>query len=251
MNHLENIFLSIIFFCWGSFLNSLAYRLVVQNSLSKFRSACVLCKQIIKWYDLIPVFSWIILKGKCRNCVKPISLLYPLIEIITLIIFTTGYFYLNSQYYFASFIFFSALIVTIRTDFEFMLISRFASLYLVPVGIFLSSLNLTWVSAKESIFASLSAYVFMFLINYIFKFIRKKDGIGEGDFELLAMIGSFIGFKGFWISLTLGSFFATIFGLLCQIFFKGKPNDKAPFGPWLALGAILFVFYNEKFLIII
>lgn len=227
--------------CWGSFLNMLSYRLI-NNASFGGRSYCVHCKKTIAGYDLIPVISWIILKGSCRSCHQAISPLYPFIELLTTVIFTCLYFYLPTHYFLGYGIFFSALIITIRSDLEYMLISRLVTLFLVPLGIALSAANLLPISALESILGACVGYGFLWLVSKIFTFCTHKQGIGEGDFDLLCFIGAFTGIIGCWASVLIGSIAGSIIGLYYCATTRNAYSIKIPFGPFLALGAILFVF---------
>jgi leader peptidase (prepilin peptidase)/N-methyltransferase len=240
------------FLCWGSFLNVLAYRLILNQSIITPRSSCPQCNCLIAWYDNIPIISWLLLTGKCRSCGNPISLLYPFIEILTAVTLSLLYAYIPHHYFFSYFIFFSALIVTIRSDIETMLISRYVTLFLVPVGVYLSAHGLLPISLRESIFGALFGYFFLFFINSIFKYFRNIDGIGEGDFDLLLFIGSFTGIIGCWISITIGSLLGSFYGMY-TLLLSLQNNDittylritRIPFGPFLAFGAIIFTFIQQ------
>jgi len=152
--------------------------------------------------------------------------------------------YIPSHYFFSYFIFFSALIVTIRSDAETMLISRFMTIFLVPVGITLSFFNLLPISPLDSILGALGGYFFLYFVGFIFQKCTGKSGIGAGDFDLLSFIGSFTGITGCWISLTIGAFVGSLFGTVYLIFTRER-EAKIPFGPFLALGAIAYVFYQK------
>ena len=156
-----------------------------------------------------------------------------------------------SHYFPAYFIFFSALIVTIRTDLEFMLISRFVSLYLVPLGWLLSYFNLLPISPYESIVGSISGYLCLGIFGLIFYLVTKKQGLGQGDVELLAFIGSFIGIIGWWSSLMIGSLLGSILGIIYLLLTKKGFGLKIPFGPFLALGAILYTLFQSQLFSII
>lgn len=242
------------FLCWGSFLNVVAYRLIKNQSLITPRSSCPHCNSLITWYDNIPVLSWLLLGGKCRNCHQRISLLYPFIEIFTAIVLSLLYTTIPIHYFCAYFIFFSALIVTIRSDIETMLISRFVTIFLAPLGIFFSAYGLLPLSLRESIAGALFGYLFLFSINSIFKYLRNIDGIGEGDFDLIVLIGSFTGIIGCWVSIMLGSLLGSLYGLLLLLFTKNNTDNtsslqtKIPFGPFLAFGALLFVLAQKQIL---
>lgn len=239
------ILLMLFFLCWGSFLNVVAYRLIKEESFGG-RSRCIHCKHILAWYDIVPLISYLLLKGICRTCHQPISLLYPAIETLTAISMMLLYYMNDFDYFFAYFLFFSALIVTIRTDLETMLISRYVTLFLIPVGIFFSSTDYIPIIPLDSIMGAAIGYIILWLISAIFQACTGKQGIGEGDFELLAFIGSFTGIFGIWASLMIGSILGSIIGIL-YLHTTGKLQRHAqlPFGPFLALGALLYVLGEE------
>jgi leader peptidase (prepilin peptidase) / N-methyltransferase len=226
----------------------LAYRLISGDSLLRPRSFCPVCNTSIAWYDLIPLFSWLLLKGKCRTCLAPISWLYFFIELITVIVFTLLFLLVPKAYWLAYSAFFSALLVTIRTDLEFMLISRYASIFLIPLGLFFSYYHYTEISFIKSILGMLTAYCFLRFISILFLKLTKKEGMGEGDAELLAFIGSFIGITGWWVSLIVGSLAGSLYGIGYLLWTQKKSSVKIPFGPFLALGAFMFVLFQDQLL---
>lgn len=235
-----------LFLCWGSFLNVLGYRLINQISIIFPRSFCPQCTVSINWYDNIPAISWVILLGKCRHCRKRISILYPIIELLTTIIMSLLYFWVPPTYFIPYFIFFSALLVTIRTDLEFMLISDFATIFLIPLGFLFSITHLLPITLSESILAAVIGYSFLFSIRFFFQLITGKEGMGKGDLGLIAFIGSFTGLIGCWISLLIGSLTGSIIGLGYQLIYQPQEQVKIPFGPFLAGGAIIFVLFQES-----
>jgi leader peptidase (prepilin peptidase)/N-methyltransferase len=226
-------------------LNVLAYRLVFEKDIVWTRSACPSCNTQLAWYDLIPVFSWLFLRGMCRSCKKPISLFYPCIELLTVFVLSALYFAMPSQFFFAYFIFFSALIVTIRSDLETMLISRFMTCYLIPVGLGCSAVGLLPIDLIDSVGGALLGYGFLWAVSRVFFWITQKQGIGQGDLELLAFIGSFTGVSGCWMSLTIGSIFGSLVGLSYVAIARTGFSVKIPFGPFLASGAIVYVLFQE------
>lgn len=210
------------------------------------RSQCPKCKARIAWYDLIPVLSWIILGRKCRRCRQPISWLYPAIEILTALVFVFLWHQVPTVYLPAYALLCSALIVTIRSDLETMLISRFVTLFLIPVGIALSFLGLLPLTPMASIGGALFGYFILWSTGKIFKKLTHKEGIGQGDLELLAFIGSFTGIIGCWLTLLIGSVTGSIIGLTYLVATGQKTSAKIPFGPFLALGAIIFVLFGQE-----
>jgi len=148
----------------------------------------------------------------------------------------------------AYFIFFSALIITIRTDTETMLISRFTTLFLIPLGIVFSLFELIPITPLNSLIGTAVGYLAPFLFSKIFQLLTGKEGIGSGDFELLAFISSFTGLIGCWMSLVVGSILGSLFGLIQLLSGKAGRFTKIPFGPFLAIAAIIFVLFQEMIL---
>jgi len=239
----QALFLSPLFLCWGSFLNVVAHRLLTQESIVSKRSRCPKCHKQIAWFDLIPVISFFLLKRKCRYCHKPISWLYPFIEIITAISLSLIILFVKPHYWFASILFVSALIVNTRTDLQAMLIPRITSAYLAPIGWLCALLHLLPITLSQSIVGSIVGYMTLFLVAKLFFYATKKHGLGEGDFDLMALIGAFTGLQGIWASIFIGSIVGSIIGTFLIIIGKYSRNTKMPFGPFLALGALIHLLY--------
>lgn len=174
--------------------------------------------------------------------------MYPLIELITGISLTALWISVPTYYFFGLFIFFSALIVTIRTDLEKMLISRLATLFLVPVGIGLAALDLLPIDTIDSIAGALAGYSLLWLTKTIFYRLRGQEGLGEGDLDLLCFIGSFTGVLGVWFTLLLGSVTGSILGIVYLYTHKQIREVKIPFGPFLAFGAMSYVLLQHPIL---
>jgi leader peptidase (prepilin peptidase) / N-methyltransferase len=259
-----NITLLLIVFlcglCWGSFLNVVAHRFIHRISIFIPRSHCPSCTHTIVWYDNIPIFSWLILRGRCRFCKAPISWLYPFTEIITACIVTIlfhkivikPYGFLDTDIsilrdalltdagksFAVYFMFASALIIASRTDLESLLIPQLFTLWMIPLGLGASYLHVATISLTQSIWGVVIGYGILWLIAWVFKKFTGKDGLGVGDMELLAMIGSFLGPLGVWISLAVGSFTGLFVGALYLALSGRDRTTRIPFGPFLALGAI-------------
>ena len=123
----------------------------------------------------------------------------------------------------------------------------------MPIGCIMSAYGFLPLSLTESISGALFGYLFLFTINSMFKYLRNIDGIGEGDFDLILFIGSFTGILGCWMSITIGSMLGSLYGLLMLFLSKDNKsnenylhNAKIPFGPFLAIGALLFTFIQEQ-----
>jgi len=161
------------------------------------------------------------------------------------LLFVLLYSQFDLPYLFSYGILFSALIISIRTDLEYMLISRLVSLCLVPVGVLLSTIGWLPITVLNSTLGTLFGYSFLWITATLFRLATKKEGIGEGDFELLALIGSFTGVFGAWLSLSIGSIIGSFASIAYLLITKNDSQTKIPFGPFLALGAIIFVLYNQ------
>lgn len=240
------IFLIPLLLCWGSFLNMLGYRLVHERSILAKRSQCPQCDAVIAWYDNIPVISWILLRAQCRACKQPISLLYPFIELLTCVVLYAVYTRVEPQFFIAYFMFASALIITIRSDLQTMLISRFVSLYAVPVGVLCSVLGMLPISATESLLGALFGYGLFWCIATGFYYTTGKQGLGQGDIDLMAFIGSFTGIIGCWATMLIGSIVGSIIGIAALVCTRQSMQTRIPFGPFLALGAICYILWQQQ-----
>lgn len=156
---------------------------------------------------------------------------------------------LHTQYSFtylcSYFFFFSALLVTLYTDIQYMLISRFVTLYSIPIAFIVSIYNGLPISFFSSFLGALSGFAVLYTIAFSFKFFSKKEGLGQGDIDLIAFIGSYTGFLGWWTTLLIGSFTASMYGLVFMIITRQLASIKLPFGPFLVLGAIFYVLMQQ------
>jgi leader peptidase (prepilin peptidase) / N-methyltransferase len=207
---------------WGIVLNNLAYYLI---------------SPIKKTHNFV-------------NCHFSNQLLSFATYFITTITLSMLFNLTNLNYWIPSFIFVSALIITIRTDLETMLISRFASLFLVPIGFLSSYFGMIPISLKDSLLGFICGYGILFVVSKIFYFFRKQEGIGQGDLELLGFIGAFLGILGCWFSLFFGSILGSFVGIGYIIHRRKIAALKIPFGPFLALGAILYLLFKQQILCI-
>lgn len=255
------IILCAFFLCWGSFLNVVAYRLAHDRPFFRSRSCCPQCGTVIAWYDNVPVISWLLLRGKCRTCATPISWLYPLIEVSTALILTNltlhcvpelaryalvpTLFDIAHSGLLSYFIFFSALIICVRTDLDIMMIPQLFTLWLIPLGVMLSLAGFTQISCLLSITGAAAGYGIMWGINWTFHRMTSKQGIGQGDMELLALVGSFMGPWGAWISLLVGSTMGCVIGGAYLWLMKESAETRLPFGPFIVLGTIVYFFYQH------
>lgn len=192
-------------------------------------------------------FLWSILLNQSAHYLinsKNKFFLFPYFEIAMSLCFS---FLWHNPYFYSYFLFFSALGITIQTDLCCMLISRFASLYLLPIPITLSFFNLLPIHVIESSIATLCGYGLFYSINKIFYIFKKENGLGQGDFDLMALIGAYTGMVGIWFTVLCGSILGAITACMYMIYTK-KRIFHIPFGPFLSLGAIIFVLLQRHIL---
>lgn len=232
----------------GSFLNVCIYRLPRDKSIIFPRSFCPSCEKPIRFYDNIPIISYIYLMGKCRHCGARFSVKYPIVELTTAALFTLLYVVTGLTIELpVMLLFVSILIVISFIDLEFQIIPDVLSLGGIAVG-FLLSLVRTNFGILDSIYGIFLGGGILFAIAYGYQLLRKKEGMGGGDIKLLGMIGSFCGIKGVVFSLMSGSLIGTVVGVPMMLI-KGKKEGTGyaiPFGPFLSLGALIFVLAGDR-----
>ena len=230
----------------GSFLNVVILRLPAEGESIVFpASRCPKCLQSLKWYDNIPIISFILLQKKCRYCGAPISWQYPLVELamallaLTLV-FKFG-FTLALPIYFA---FTAALLVVIVIDFHHKIIPDVISLPGIVIGFACSFINpvITW---QQSGIGLLVGGGVLYAVAAGYYLFTRREGMGGGDIKLLAMIGAFLG----WQSLPFVVFGSSILGAVVGLgaMAKQKKGGKTmiPYGPFLSIAALLYMFYRE------
>ncbi len=230
----------------GSFLNVCIHRLPKEESIVRPGSHCPKCKTPIQYYDNIPLLSYLLLGGKCRHCKAPISIQYPIVEAITalssLFLFITFGVSLSFFYYFS---FVAALIAITVIDLYHQIIPDVISLPGIVIGL-LGSLVIPQITFWSSLIGALSGGGSLFLVATVYQWLFKREGMGGGDVKLLAMIGAFLGWKAVILTIFLSSFIGSIIGITVMLI-KGKDFKYAiPFGPFLALGAVISLFWGEN-----
>ena len=235
--------------CIGSFLNVCIYRLPSSTSIiNPSRSFCPQCNSAIQFYDNIPVLSYLWLKGRCRNCKASISIRYPLVELMTgilaIAILFKFHLTLEGVIYF---VFTSSLLVITFIDIDHKIIPDIISLPGIPIGL-AASFVLPAMTFKSSLLGLLAGGGSLLLVAWTYSLITRKEGMGGGDIKLLGMIGTFIGWKGVIFTIFAASLSGTLVGLIVMLL-KGKNLKFAiPFGPFLSIGAMSYVFFGEKVL---
>lgn len=229
---------------WGRILNQIAYILIYEYAPIAYTSGCSDCHVQFRWWQRLPLISYFMLRGRCPNCDAHLSIFNPMMELFAAFVLCALYYSQASCYLFAYFIFFSALLITFRTDIETMLISRLCTTGLIPVALVLSVVQALPISLFESMFGAVMGYLLLYGIMYIFFLVTKKQGMGLGDLDLLALIGAFTGPMGCWVSLLLGSTLGSITGIMLLLFCKKNKETPITFGPFLAIAAIAYVVWQ-------
>jgi len=231
----------------GSFLNVCIYRFPKNQSIVFPASHCPSCNTPIKFYDNIPLLSYIILRGKCRACGKQISLRYPAVEFITGLLTAVFYYqwHWNLPWLVISLLAVYTLIVVSAIDFETMMISDLFSVILVTLGLAGSPFNpcfdgLTWyANLGQSALGLAAGGGSIWLLAVLGKAIYKRDAVGEGDIFLMGAIGSLCGWEGVITTVTMASFFGSVYGISLMVLKKADRLSSMPFGPFLAIGAAI------------
>jgi len=230
----------------GSFLNVCIYRLPREKSIVYPPSACPACGGRIAARDNIPVISWLVLGGRCRSCSVRISWRYPLVELLngllTLALFSK---FQLSPTFFVLFLFCSALVVITFIDLEHQIIPDVISLPGIAVG-FACSFIVPWLGWKNSLIGIVAGGGSLLVVAYGYQLLTKKEGMGGGDIKLLAMMGAFLGWRSIPFIIFTSSLLGSVVGISVIMARKRDAQVPIPFGPFLALGAVLFIFFGRQ-----
>jgi len=239
------VFVFIFGACFGSFLNVCIYRIPIDKSVVKPSSFCPKCGKPINFYDNIPILSYIILGGRCRNCNESFSFRYPFVELIsalfTLIIFKIWGLSLIALFFW---LFTLSLIVITFIDIDHQIIPDVISLPGIAVG-FISSFftNIGWLNSLLGIVIGGGS---LFLIAYLYEKLAGKEGMGGGDIKLLGMIGAFLGAKSLLFVILISSLLGSVVGIGYMVFKKKDSKFAIPFGPFLSIGALAYLYYGNE-----
>lgn len=238
------VFFFILGTLWGSFLNLCIYRLPKNISIIFPPSFCPLCSKAIKWYDNIPILSFLILKGRCRNCKEKIKIRYLFVELLTgfMFLYLGGLYGLRGELLIWLF-FFSLLILIAFIDLETFLVLDRLIYPGIGLGIVLSIF--LWKS-YDNILSFLLGFSLIFLVGKGFKCLFKTEGMGDGDRWIVGLIGLFLGIKLLISSLLISSLGGILIGGFFITIGKKKRKDYIPYGPYLAFGAFISFAFKEK-----
>ena len=208
-------------------------------------SHCPKCKKPLHWYENIPLLSWVLQGGKCRGCKTPISIQYPLVELLTGVLFLACVWQFGFGWKgFGAMLLTGYLIALSGIDFRTKLLPDQLTLPLLWLGMIAAVENL-YVGQKSAMLGVMAGYLSLWSVYWVFKQLTGKEGMGHGDFKLLAALGAWTGLAGVLPTILLSSFIVAVVG---SIWLAVKGRDKAtpiPFGPYLALAGWISFFWGH------
>lgn len=229
----------------GSFLNVCICRLPHGESVVSPGSRCPRCSTAIRWYDNIPIISYLVLAGKCRGCGMRISLQYPLVELLNGLLTLALFLRFGPGLPFAVlFLFCSSLVVITFIDLEHQIIPDEISLPGILIGFVFSFVlpNHSWLNSLLGILLGGGS---LLLVAYGYHWLTGKEGMGGGDIKLLAMMGAFLGWKAVPFIIFVSSLAGSVIGISLMLIRKENGRLAIPFGPYLALAAVVYIFWGR------
>jgi leader peptidase (prepilin peptidase)/N-methyltransferase len=266
---LSPVVLGLLGLCIGSFLNVVIYRLPVMMergwrtesaellgvkiddvapiSLSAPRSRCPSCGHQIRWYENIPVVSYAVLRGKCSACKASISPRYPAIEILTAVLFVACGLHFGAQpmvLLWCGFV--AALVALAFIDLDTQFLPDDLTLPLMWAGIVSAALGWIPVTLSASVGGAAIGYLSLWFVFHAYRLIRGKEGMGAGDFKLLAALGAWMGWQLIASIILLSSAVGAVVGIALVVFRRHDRDVPIPFGPYLAGGGIAALFFGDQ-----
>ncbi|NCT69312.1 MAG: prepilin peptidase [Xanthomonadaceae bacterium] len=210
------------------------------------RSHCPHCKTALSWYENIPLFSWLVLRGKCRHCKAPISPQYPLVELLTAVLAVASVWRFGFGWQgFGAALLSCYLVALSGIDLRTRLLPDQLTLPLMWLGL-IGSLDNLYMPAKPALLGAIAGYVSLWLVWWLFKQVTGKEGMGRGDFKLLAALGAWVGLSGVLPIILISSVVGAVIG---SVWLGIKGRDRAtpiPFGPYLAIAGWIVFFWGEQ-----
>jgi leader peptidase (prepilin peptidase) / N-methyltransferase len=224
----------------GSFCNVVIYRLPQGTSIITPGSHCRSCGTPIRPWENIPVLSYLVLRGRCRACKEHISLRYPSVELVSSVLYVLIWLKYGFSIPFAAYAALTSTLLTVALiDYDHKIIPNTITLPGIVIGLGLSLWALP-ITPLASLLGILLGGVFFYLIALV-----SKGGMGGGDIKLIAMIGAFLGWQGAFFTILSGALLGSLVGVSLMVLGKKGRKDKVPFGPFLSVGAILFILWGD------
>lgn len=247
MNPTLIIFAAVLGLVIGSFLNVCIYRLPLMKSIIHPPSSCPSCGQRIRFYDNIPLISYLLLWGKCRSCGHPIPIHYPLVEAMMGLLSTALFVSLGPSPQYIMMLLFSASLVTISfIDLHHKIIPDVISLPGIVVGLGYSFFPVAPVHWVDALIGTVGGGGFLFVVAITFEWLTGKEGMGFGDVKLMAMIGAWMGWRALPFVILLSSLSGILIGGISLLATRQGMRTRIPFGPFLALGALVYFFFGHE-----
>lgn len=243
----NEVIVTLIGACLGSFANVIIYRLPLGLSIVKPNSHCVSCKKSIRWFENIPILSCLWLRARCRHCKTYFGWRHLLVELLTALLFLLVYKTFGfSPTGIEAFIFVFGLIIITLIDIDHRIIPDIFSLSGILIGLIGASLNPDR-SISSALLGVLLGGGFFWFVSYVYYLVRKEMGLGGGDIKLLAWIGAVLGVESILVTILLSSVVGTIYGLMVMVKEKGNLKTSIPYGPFLSLAALVYLFFGSNF----
>ncbi len=214
-------------------------------SLARPRSRCPHCGHQITALENIPVISWLVLRGRCKACAAPISLRYPLIEALTALLFGLAAWHFGfTAAGLGALVLIAALLALTAIDFDTQLLPDDITLPLLWVGLALNAFNV-FTGLKSAVIGAMVGYLSLWSVYWLFKMFTGKEGMGYGDFKLLAALGAWLGWQMLPLTILLSSLVGAVVGISMMAFARHGRNVPIPFGPYLAAAGLIALVWGK------
>ena len=230
--------------CIGSFLNVVIYRLPLGQSIVSPPSRCPKCGHRLRWYDNVPILGWVLLGGRCRQCKNPISIQYPIVELMTALLFVIVVWLTPPGPLLVSRLLLVCILIALfGIDLEHQILPNSITLPGIVAGVLLSLIAPPgW---RDALLGVLLGAGILYAIAGGYYLWRREEGLGMGDVKMLAMIGAFLGWKAVLVTMVLSSFSGAAIGLALIAAQRGGMKLALPFGTFLAIGALVAMFVGQ------
>ncbi|MCJ7596618.1 MAG: prepilin peptidase [Desulfobacterales bacterium] len=247
VNSVLTIFAALLGLVIGSFLNVCIYRIPLMKSIIHPPSSCPSCGQRIKFYDNIPLISYLLLLGKCRRCGHPIPIHYPMVEAMMGLLSTALFVRLGPSPQYVMLLLFSASLVTISfIDLHHKIIPDLISLPGILIGLGFSFFPAALIPWSDSLIGIIGGGGVLYLVAITFEWVTGKEGMGGGDVKLMAMIGAWMGWRDLPFIILISSLSGILIGGISLLATRQGMRTRIPFGPFLALGALVYFFFGHE-----
>jgi leader peptidase (prepilin peptidase)/N-methyltransferase len=214
-------------------------------NLSSPRSRCPNCGHAISPQENIPVISWLMLRGRCSACKTPIAMRYPLVELTTAALFAFAAWHFGlTVATLGTFIFITALIALTCIDYDTQLLPDDITLPLLWLGLAFNLFG-AYTDLKSAVIGAMAGYLALWSVYWLFKLVTGKEGMGYGDFKLLAALGAWLGWQMLPLTILLSSLVGAVVGIALMVFAKQGRNVPIPFGPYLAAAGMIAMIWGK------